>query len=97
MDEMDVFDQQVGGGAIQRLPLARLDQLICMALARPALAELLLTDPEAALASVTDLMQLSDEDRALLHAAQGASDLPELAARLHTLIRQRDDQTRGTR
>jgi hypothetical protein len=73
-------------GELQRLPLKHLDQLICIALARPAVAQQLLEDPPAALESVSNLVQLSTFERELLLSVQGATDLYDLADRLHELI-----------
>jgi hypothetical protein len=70
---------------------AGLDQLICLALARPEIAQQLLQNPEAAIQQVDPIIQLSADERITLLAVHNAVDIHDLAARLHAYLHQTND------
>lgn len=65
-----------------------LEQLMCAALADPALATQLLRDPDATLRAIAPTIQLTPAERALAVAVRDAVDIHDYAAQLHSRVQQ---------
>lgn len=66
---------------------------MCAALANPALAAQLLTDPDATVSAVAPGIQLSSAERALAIAVHDAVDIYDYAAQLHAKVQQSQSRT----
>jgi hypothetical protein len=69
---------------------SKLNQLIIIALANPAFAERLVRDSVSALQEYRDTVTLPPEDQALVESIQGATDIHDFAAMLHSRLLARE-------